>query len=75
MSNEINISKPSIICSRCDGQGWIPQVGAKCCNNYNEGRCCGGFNPELVQVECNCDRGFVPQNEPEENINEVWKHY
>ena len=51
----------SVICSLCDGQGWTIEIEAECCGDYREYGCCGVPNPVQVQVECKCDKGFVPQ--------------
>ena len=49
-----------VICSLCDGQGWVVEVEANCCGSYKDYGCCGVPEPIQVQVKCKCDRGFVP---------------
>ena len=51
-----------VICSLCDGQGWVVEIEANCCGNYKDYGCCGIPEPIQVQVECKCDRGFVTQD-------------
>lgn len=53
--------KPTVICSVCGGYGYTIEIEAECCGNYKEYGCCGVPNPVEVQVECKCDKGFVPR--------------
>jgi len=49
-----------VMCSVCEGHGWTIEIEANCCGNYKDYGCCGVPEPVQVQVECKCDRGFVP---------------
>jgi hypothetical protein len=50
----------NVICNLCEGKGWVVKIEANCCGNYKDYGCCGIPEPIQVQVECECDRGFVP---------------
>lgn len=58
------------ICPHCEGYGYTIEVEAQCCGNYKEYGCCGVPEPVQVQVECKCDRGYIPLENLKTNHNE-----
>lgn len=51
------------VCELCNGEGYLIEVEAECCLNYNQYGCCGIPNSVQVQVPCKCYYNIEPETE------------